>query len=173
MAIVSVGALAAPPKGEPVPARQLARQAAVAAPPAEVWKAWTTLEGVKTFFAPDARIELKPGGAYEMYFDLAAPAGTRGGEGCTLVAIEPETRLAFTWNFPPSLPSIRNQHTQVEIRLSPAEGGKATQVSLTQTGWKDGPDWEKGYAYFERAWSLVLSRLEARFRTGPIDWAKE
>ncbi|MBI3038065.1 SRPBCC domain-containing protein, partial [bacterium] len=34
----------------------------------ELWRLWTTVEGVKTFFAPDAAIELKAGGTYEMYF---------------------------------------------------------------------------------------------------------
>lgn len=48
-----------------------------------VWQAWTTEDGVCTFFAPRARIELRPGGAYEMFFALDAPSGRQGGEGIT------------------------------------------------------------------------------------------
>jgi uncharacterized protein YndB with AHSA1/START domain len=46
-----------------------------------VWEAWTTVEGVKSFFAPDPTVDLKIGGSYEMYFDLKAAAGFKGGEG--------------------------------------------------------------------------------------------
>lgn len=142
----------------------------VPARPAEVFKAWTTVEGVKSFLAPEAKIELKPGGAYEPYFMPALPPGMKGAEGCTVVSFEPGKKLAFTWNFPPSLPKLReaNARTEVTVELVP-EGGR-TRVKLTQTGWKEGAEWEQGRAYFERAWGFVLARLERRFRRGPIDW---
>ena len=38
------------------PERMIEKQAVVGAPIAEVWKAWTTSEGVKSFFAPDAKV---------------------------------------------------------------------------------------------------------------------
>ena len=47
----------------------------------QVWNAWTTEEGVKSFFSPDCKVELKVGGAYEMYFAPEAPEGMRGGDG--------------------------------------------------------------------------------------------
>ncbi|PKO00435.1 MAG: hypothetical protein CVU42_04495 [Chloroflexi bacterium HGW-Chloroflexi-4] len=50
----------------------------------EVWTAWTTEEGAKTFFAPDCRIDFQLGGVYEMLYDLTAPIGQRGGEGCLI-----------------------------------------------------------------------------------------
>ena len=56
----------------------------------DVWKAWTTEDGTKTFFAPDCKIDLRPGGAYEMYFNPDAPEGDRGGEGCRILALEDE-----------------------------------------------------------------------------------
>ena len=60
-----------------------------------VWEAWTTEEGVKSFFAPECRIELHPGGAYEMYFDLDAESGLRGGEGCRILAIEQTSNVVI------------------------------------------------------------------------------
>ncbi|HEV7920980.1 MAG TPA: SRPBCC domain-containing protein [Thermoanaerobaculia bacterium] len=48
-------------------AHRIEREVAVHASRAEVWKAWTTVEGAR-FFAPAADIELRPGGAYEIYF---------------------------------------------------------------------------------------------------------
>ena len=58
--------------------RVLRKRITVDAPASDVWNAWTTVDGVKQFFPKDARIELKPGGAYEMYFSMTAPAGQRG-----------------------------------------------------------------------------------------------
>ena len=43
------------------------------------------MDGARTFFAPEAHIELRPEGPYEMYFDSDAPVGERGGEGCTVL----------------------------------------------------------------------------------------
>ena len=148
----------------------LEKEAVVFAPVADVWHAWTTTSGVKTFFAPQARVELKEGGAYEMYFLLDEEPGSRGSEGCTITEFEPEQKLAYTWNFPPTLPSIRNEHTLVTVTMEPA-GADRTRVVIRQTGWKEGPDWDQGFRYFQRAWMLVLARLEHRFAKGPLDWS--
>jgi uncharacterized protein YndB with AHSA1/START domain len=151
--------------------RVLAHEVFVPAPPERVFAAWTTEEGVRTFFAPAARIEATPGGAYEPLFDPGAPAGSRGCEGCRVLAVDPPRHLAVTWTFPPSLPSIRGQETRVDVTFTPERGG--TRVFLAQTGWRPGEAWDRGYAYFDHAWALVLSRLARSFEAGPIDWSKE
>jgi uncharacterized protein YndB with AHSA1/START domain len=160
--LIALALVAAPPP--------IALERTVPAKPAEVFAAWTTVEGMKSFLAPDAKVELKPGGAYEPYFVLALPVGQRGAEGCTVVSFEPNKKLVFTWSFPPTLPALRNANalTQVAVELIP--DGAKTQVKLTHTGFKEGADWEKGRAYFEKAWGFVLARLERRFTRGPIDW---
>lgn len=138
----------------------------------EVWEAWTTEQGVKTFFAPDCHIDLKPGGAYEMFFNPEGAPGERGGEGCQILAIEKPTLFSFTWNFPPEIPLLRNthQHTHVSLRISPILP-KNTLVRIVQDGWGVGEEWEKGLAYFSRAWGeIVLPRLYDRFTKGPIIW---
>ena len=95
--------------------RQISKEVIVPASASQVWEAWTTVEGVKSFFAPDARIDPRPGGAYEIFFDPSQEPGRRGSEGCTVLAVAPGQRLVFNWNFPPNLPSIRKQHTVVEL----------------------------------------------------------
>jgi len=135
----------------------------------EVWDAWTTEEGARSFFAPDCKIELKPSGAYEMYFALEYSPGFRGGEGCTVMAIEPMKMFAFTWNAPPSLPTVRGQFTHVVVRFD--EVSEGTSVSLLHDGWGTSFEWNKAFDYFESAWlSVVLPRLKYRFECGPIDW---
>lgn len=141
----------------------------VPATPDKVFAALTTTDGVKTFFAPEARVELKPGGAYEMYFLPDKPEGERGGEGCTVVSFEPNQKLVFTWNFPPSIPALRKSKAKTEVTVTLAAEGTGTKVTLVQSGWKDGADWKKGRDYFAQAWPTVLARLERRFRRGPQD----
>ena len=136
----------------------------------EVWAAWTTEEGAKSFFAPDCRIELAPDGPYEMYFNLDAPAGERGGEGLRVLAVQPKKMFSFTWNAPPTLPEVRGQRTHVILRFY-EDGPELTRVTLRHAGWGEGGQWDEAFEYFESAWNkVVLPRLGYRFENGPVDW---
>jgi uncharacterized protein YndB with AHSA1/START domain len=135
----------------------------------QVWCAWSTLDGVQSFFAPQAKVELAIGGAYEMYFDLAAPPGSRGGEGCRILSYLPPRMLSFSWNAPPRYPTVREVPTWVVVEVE-EQGATACQVRLTHLGWRVGGEWDEVYDYFVRAWDLVLMRLAYRFSTGPVDW---
>jgi uncharacterized protein YndB with AHSA1/START domain len=139
--------------------RILSLEVDASATPAELFRMWTTEEGVAAFLANAAKIELREGGAYEMYFMPDAPEGSRGSEGCTIIEYVPDRHLAFTWNFPPSLPAIRDEHTRVDIKLTPL-GPVRTRVELLQTGWRSGPEWDEGYRYFDQAWREVLNNLK-------------
>jgi uncharacterized protein YndB with AHSA1/START domain len=137
---------------------------------AEVWRAWTTKEGIVSFLAPDCNIEFRVGGAYEMFFNPTAKPGQKGGEGVKILAIEPEKMLSFTWNAPPSLPDVRKQWTHVTVRFTALSDSK-TLVSLTHDGWGEGEEWQKAFQYFSSAWrDVVFPRLNYRFENGPVDW---
>ena len=156
---------------DPDLSRILDKQVVVAAPVAAVWRAWTTHEGAATFFAPRAKIVVAIGGAYELYFDPSAPAGQRGSEGMRVLSFLPERMLSFSWNAPPKFPRLRGgtEHTWVVVTLQP-EGARRTRVTLSHLGWRRGGEWPQLHAYFDRAWGLVLARLQRRFEKGPIDW---
>ena len=150
--------------------RPLKFEALIPASIEEVWAAWTTEEGARTFFAPQCRIDLQSGGAYEMLFDLEAPKGQQGGEGCVFLAIEPLTMLSFTWNAPPEIPLIRIQRTHVTIHFKSVSTQK-THLILKHDGWGTGADWLSARKYFEQAWGqVVIPRLIQRFVSGPINW---
>lgn len=149
--------------------RRLRKSVVVAASVEQVWEAWTTSDGARTFFAPDARIELREDGPYEIYFDPAAAAGRRGTEGCKVISFEAPKKLSVTWNNPPEIAEVREEHARVDIALR-AAGRDRTRVSLTHSGWGEGESWDRAFAYFERAWDVVLDRLRRRFEEGPIAW---
>jgi len=135
----------------------------------DVWKAWTTKEGVVTFFAPKASVELAVGGDYEMYFTPRQPEGQRGSEGCKILSFVPGEMFSFTWNAPPSMPEVRKERTWVVLFFRYLEANK-TQVNLLHLGWQMGKEWQEAFRYFDRAWEVVLGRLQYRFQKEPINW---
>lgn len=135
-----------------------------------VWDAWTTEDGIASFFAPACNIDLRVGGRYEILFDPGAEPGNRGAEGVVILALQPGRMLAFTWNAPPRMPEIRKQWTHVVVRFQPV-GDERTKITLFHDGWGEGPEWDEAFEYFNRAWNdVVLPRLEYRFSVGPVDW---
>lgn len=143
----------------------------VNASPYEVYDAWTTLEGIKSFFAREGKVELKKFGDYHIIFLPENEPGTRGAEDEKVISYEKDKMISFTWGFPPSLMDLRNnQKTIINIRFYDAGNGK-TKVHFLNTGWGVGEDWQKGYEYFTQAWgNVVLARLQYRFDHGPVDW---
>lgn len=137
----------------------------------QAWEAWTTRQGITSFFAPDATIEPRPGGAFHILIDPGAPAGSRGADDMRFLAVQPKRMISFDWNAPPHLPEARAQRTVVIVRFEPL-GERATRVTLHHTGWGDGGQWDQAYSYFDRAWGGVLANLARRFVSAPIDWTE-
>jgi uncharacterized protein YndB with AHSA1/START domain len=151
--------------------RAINKEIIVAATLDEAWAAWTTRDGIVSFFAPDAVVEPKPGGAFQIYIDPTAPPGSRGADDMRFLAVQPKKMISFDWNAPPSLPEARAQRTVVIVRFEPV-AERQTRVTLHHTAWGDGGEWDKAYAYFDRAWGNVLGNLKKRFDSGPQDWTE-
>ena len=151
--------------------RALHKEVVVKAALPAVWDAWTTTEGIKTFFAPDAHVEARPDGPFEIYINPFAEPGMKGADGMRFLAVQPMTMLSYTWNAPPSLPEARKQRTVVILRFTPVSD-QETRVTMTHVGWGDGGEWDKAYLYFDKAWDRVLGNLQKRFAEGPVDWSE-
>lgn len=141
----------------------------VAATLDQAWEAWTTREGIVSFFAPDAKVEPRVGGAFQIYFDPTAPPGGKGADEMRFLALQPRKMISFDWNAPPHLAQARAQRTFVVVRFEPLTD-KTTRITLHHSGWGDGGQWDQAYSYFDRAWSGVLGNLKKRFDSGPQDW---
>ena len=142
--------------------RTISKEVVVKAPAAEVWKAWTTKEGLQSFFAPEAVVEPRPGGPFEIHFNPYAPAGSKGAEGTRILAVQENRMISFTWDAPPYFPQIRGQNTYVTVRMKPVDDTQ-TRVTLVHGGWGDGGQWDQVYTYFDKAWGTVLGNLQRRF----------
>ncbi|MDF1543868.1 MAG: SRPBCC domain-containing protein [bacterium] len=138
----------------------------IAAPLKQVWAAWTTTEGITSWLVQEAEIDLRIGGAYELYFAIEAPKGSRGAEGCKVLSYAPQRMLSFSWNAPPTIPKLRKLGpcTWVVLEFEALDPNK-TAIRFRQFGIKVGKEWDEYLAYFESAWPNVLAALKKHFQS--------
>jgi uncharacterized protein YndB with AHSA1/START domain len=147
------------------PDKSLTFEVTVPAAVADVWTALTTREGVTTWLWRDARIDLRAGGDWLVLY----PEGKSGGG--TVVSYVPNRRLVLTAMAPEQFPTVRAQRTTATFDLEPLSAS-STKVTLRQTGWKEGPEWDAAFDYLAQGNAILLKQLYRRFVSGPIDWSK-
>jgi uncharacterized protein YndB with AHSA1/START domain len=123
------------------------------APPADVWAALITAEGLAGWVAPESHVELRIGGPYELYF--RPDEADRGMEGTTVLAFIPEEMLATTGEA---------AETWSVWRLD-SEGDGVTRVRLTGLGTSE--EWRQRAAFFRDATPGVLEDLK-RYLEGTV-----
>src|SRR5262249_24800986 len=96
--------------------RAIEKEAVVNAAPAAVYSAWSTGEGLQSFFSPEAVVDARPEGAFSIHFNPYASAGLRGADDMHVLAAQPGKMISFTWNAPPQFPEVRPQRTVVIVR---------------------------------------------------------
>jgi len=140
--------------------RMLRKEIVIQAPLDSVWNAWTTAEGLRPISA-QSNVELRPGGPYEWFLDGPADEhGKRGGQGARVLAFLPKEMLAFDWTFPPAVPSLRDADAKTQVIVFFKQDGEGVHVRFVQHGWQEGEDWDRGYAYFDKAWDYVLQKMK-------------
>jgi uncharacterized protein YndB with AHSA1/START domain len=87
---------------------RIERTVEIAHPPAKVWAALTTAEGLGTWFGNAATIDLRPGGAAEMTWTSGDKANMR------IERVEEPTVFGFTWGIN-GLPDDDPRRTYVEF----------------------------------------------------------
>ena len=142
----------------------LVLEVTIPAPIVEVWKAFTTSEGLSTWLTPGAVVDLRTGGEWTAHF----PGGSTGGG--TILSFVPEKELILSALAPDKFPTVRATRTRARFQFEPK--GDSTIVRLTQTGWKEGDEWVKAYEYLTVGNAQLLATLHHRFVSGPIDWTK-
>lgn len=159
---------AGPAHAEP-PFAPITLERVVELPRSEVWQLFATSAGWKQFFDTPARIELRPGGRFEILFDPAAPVGEQGSEGCTVLSLIPAEMLSYTWSAPPKFAHARTRRTWVVVQFSELAAAR-TRVRIVHQGFAEqageNPDhsdeWIAVRAYFAAAWNKVLDALKAQ-----------
>ncbi|AXB47653.1 SRPBCC domain-containing protein [Amycolatopsis albispora] len=131
---------------------RIERTVEVAQPPAKVWAALTTAEGLGTWFGNEATIDLRPGGAAQLKWDTGDTADLR------VERVEEPSVFGFTWHIY-GLPEDDPRRTYVEFTLEPAGGG--TRLTVVESGFGQLTEdaHEKAYGGNTEGWRLELGEL--------------
>jgi uncharacterized protein YndB with AHSA1/START domain len=145
------------------PQRQLVFEVRVPASRDSVWAAFTTGGGLSTWLWGECTVDLRQGGGWTAHY----PGGKTGG---TIERVEAGRSLTLHAKAPEQFPTMRRVGTTALFAFA-AVGDTATDVRLTQTGWRSGKEWDAAYEYLAQGNAQLLGQLHQRFVHGPIDWA--
>jgi uncharacterized protein YndB with AHSA1/START domain len=110
---------------------RIERTVELAHPPARVWAALTTAEGLGTWFGNEAAIDLRPGGLAWMRWTDGPTAHMR------VERVEEPTVFGFTWEVY-GLPEGDPRRTYVEFTLEVA--GTGTRLTVVESGFAQLPE---------------------------------
>ena len=131
---------------------RIERVVEIAQPPAKVWAALTTADGLSSWFGNEATIDLRPGGSARMTFTGGHIAEMR------VERVEEPTVFGFTWPIY-GLPADDPRRTYVEFTLEPTSAG--TRLAMVESGFAQLPEDAYRQAYDGNAggWVSELGEL--------------
>ena len=131
---------------------RIERTVEIAHPPARVWAALTTAEGLGTWFGETATIDLRAGGAAELTFGGGHKVALR------VERVEPPTVFGYTWGIY-GLPDDDPRHTYVEFTLEPT--GSGTRLTVVESGFAQLRDdsYRKAFDGNTEGWAHELGEL--------------
>ena len=128
----------------------------------DVWAAFTTTAGLNTWLWQDCTVDLRPNGDWIAKF----PGGAIGGG--TIVSFVPKRQVVIHAMAPAQFPIVRSVGTMATFDFKAS--GEQTLLTLTQTGWLEGKEWDEAYEYLANGNAQLLGQLHYRFAKGPIPW---
>ena len=131
---------------------RIERTLEVAHPPATVWAALTTAEGLGSWFGNEARIDLRPGGAAQLTWTDGPTVDLQ------VERVEEPMVFGFTWHIF-GLPEDDPRRTYVEFTLEPV--GAGTRLRVVETGFVQLPEdaYRKAYDAHTQGWASELGEL--------------
>jgi uncharacterized protein YndB with AHSA1/START domain len=131
---------------------RIERTVEIAHPPAKVWAALTTAEGLGTWFGDQATIDLRPGGSAQMTWTSGDRADMR------IERVEEQAVFGFTWQIY-GLPEGDPRRTYVEFTLEPV--GAGTRLTVVESGFAQLPEdaYRKAYDANTDGWASELDEL--------------
>ncbi len=154
----------------PVAGKVLRHEIIVNADQADVWRAFTTSEGLRSFAAPVAQIDLRIGGTWESSYNPDARIGDPNNIQNEVLSFLPmemlSTRIKRT---PPGFPHPELGKQLWTVLQFFDLGNRQVKVVGSMLGWQDGPDWEPIYALFERGNASVLEALREALERRPVN----
>jgi uncharacterized protein YndB with AHSA1/START domain len=131
---------------------RIERTVEIAHPPAKVWAALTTADGLSAWFGQAAAVDLRPGGSAWMKWDGGHTADMR------VERVEEPTVFAFTWHIY-GLPEDDPRRTYVEFTLESV--GAGTRLTVVESGFAQLPAdaYRTAYDGNTTGWASELGEL--------------
>jgi uncharacterized protein YndB with AHSA1/START domain len=131
---------------------RIERTVEIARPPAAVWAALTTAEGLGAWFGDQATIDLRAGGVARVEWKEGHAADLR------VERVEEPRIFGFTWHIY-GLPDDDPRRTYVEFTLESTDRG--TRLTVVETGFAQLPEDAHGKAFDgnSRGWASELDEL--------------
>lgn len=135
----------------------------IPATPHEVFDAFATTDGFKSWAVAVAKVDLRTGGDIESSYDPKAKIGDAGNIKNQIVTFIPDHLLVIRNIQAPKGFAGKDafQKTVTIIELTPIEGG--TRVRLTNTGYGDSEEAKTVYGHFEWGNAYTLAELKKKF----------
>ena len=133
---------------------RIERTVELAHPPAVVWAALTTAEGLGTWFGNQASIDLRPGGTAQLSWSTGDKAHLQ------VERVEEPRVFGYTWHIM-GLPAEDPRRTYVEFTLEPS--GAGTTLTVVESGFAQVPEdlHAKAFGGNTDGWKHELGELAA------------
>jgi uncharacterized protein YndB with AHSA1/START domain len=145
----------------------LVTEAIINAPVSEVWRLFTTGEGMESWMVAHAEIELKVGGLMRTQYDPKGVLGDANTIVNEVLSFEPERMLSIRVRQPPAdfpLPEAVRSMWSV-IYFQPLEPGM-TNVRVVGLGFGEDADAHELREYFRKGNAQTLEQLQKKFWPG-------
>ncbi len=151
--------------------RVLRHEVVVDASLEDVWKTLTTSQGLESFMAPVAYVELKTGGRFDSNYRAASSLTDPGTIHNMVLCYVPLEMFAIKVNLTAQFPAeARDAGTLFAVLALKDLGHHRVQVTESMGGWGEGRDWDDTYGFFDWGNAYTLGQLYRRFKEGPRQW---
>lgn len=143
---------------------QLVHEGLVNAPLAQVWAAFTTTEGLRSWMAPQVTIDLRVGGKLKTQYDPTGKVDDPTAIENEILSYEPlhmisikVTRAPREFPFPNA---IKEMWTVIYFE---PQGKQMTRVKVVSLGFSQTEESKKMRAFFDRGNAYTIKQLQERF----------
>lgn len=135
------------------------------APLADVWKAFTTKEGIESWMVAHGEIDLKIGGRMRTHYN---PKGTLGDESTienTILSFDPERMISIKISkTPKGFPFTNAYKSTWTVVYFDAVAAKRTRVKVVMQGYGDDEESQKMRQFFDKGNAFTLKKLQEHFK---------
>lgn len=172
MLVVALGCAAWCPGQQAEPAKParavdtspLVHEADLNAPVDEVWRVFSTAEGLKKLGVAQARVDFRVGGKMQSSYNAQAVLGDEGSIENTIIAFEPMRMVAWRISKPPKgFPYMAAYKDVWSVVTLTDLGDGRTHLRLAQVGYTADEESQQMREFFEKGNGWVLKKLQAQY----------